>query len=1579
MMDDDAAASPVENARRKAACNAYLNLSKKSSSKMKRVTYLLRKRQEDKRLTEDEQQFLTDNPKLVDQFNKRREKRKEYESRHIETEDSPQVLIDKCSQLAQAIHDAEFLVVYTGAGISTAASIPDYRGPNGIWTRLQKGEDIGSHDLTEAEPTITHMALSGLQKVGRLQHIVSQNCDGLHLRSGLPKTALSEVHGNMYIEVCRKCVPAREYVRTFDVTERTSTHKHSTGRRCYRCGEPLVDSIVHFGERGKLRWPLNWQGACQAANATDTILCIGSSLKVLKKYTWLWQMDRPTRRRPRLYIVNLQWTPKDKEATLKINGKCDDVMQLVMQCLGMAISSYNRCEDLLFDMATPLHPDEQCTITRPCLVPPVQDTIGAEAFDVAAADETEARVQACATDIPDDAILVSEYADVGHDDDSDIKDPIDDYASDAEINGSPLSSANNYSEDELAGENSCDVSRRQAVQNMFTAEKEQFILQNYSSSEQQCNSNSNMCIGKEFKSALENKFINGSLCTSSYVTSKNNLSEVEFFTCSTVKSFPDDVKLSDVAEKLYSNYLNLNERTDSESDVQSNLSSGTLKPSSSKSLTICSCKNCVCINSCSKSGSQYSVACSNSRDVVSSVACNVQCSSKVTSSHQLASNTSNCDNINKISSKLCSKQRCPHSIVQINGPNKPLLFHNNDFCIAEGNNAANNMDSHCTISAIQKSDHSLKCLSNNTADHYAHARSDDVKNYSCHVKSADDTTVKKCHCEHGKCVHCQLHQLYRNNRNYSYEGCKCEIVMKKIYSSGSSNELLRCVTCQHFMRFFLRGTCRRTDDSSTDDSDCDSSTDQSCSIDQLFCVCDYDQTSEQNLSILSFSKEPLHEVEIKLDNTNEFWVGENTCKSLKKQQTKIEMLLGLKDVKTEDTKDNIKLNANHLQSSDLKHEALEVKKEEVKDEKCELDDDCQIIETFLNNVSPNGPTKCAMSRRKSARSDDVEDSVESSSLDEKSLTSSPEHYNRTLEAGNGASTTNNRSLNPAITLPGRAFYGTGLCIRSRVDSCNDSTSQEDEEEDISELESLECEPIAQDPSKDDCLASDLEDDDDSDNDIIDYTTVSLHNSQQFNDACIVRDVRYDENDVLKEPSDSATVRLNYLTDQAMDITTKSLDVEDTIDFTSDDSIDGTIKVHACEDLKTINTAEIIDVIWKSNGTVHSLEGNICDKKLSLDSLWSRNFKCNGHTQKIQRNILNTFVDVDNEMTVPKALQTGINGINTNESNTMLNQSESAELKSIWIKSFCGPRQSGSLSPCEKSLSSSSKVQVTSVLFEKVKDLVDRKRLVSKSHLDDNIRKLWFWGFDDAMIKEQSEEASDNIIERDIANSSLLDVSSESSNCNNLSAGQLNEEDSNDNKDSEDCTDEDKMQGRDLTARSPQRRMTRSRTRNSQDASTTASKEEEPCCYYCDGDLNAVLCAKSRDTAASRPQPDNDMTRARAVISRRRTLNYKKFEPVFAIKLKNITVAMGRKKKLSKNSTLTASKKEKIRKIECNDGESMEVDDKPCEIGSEEEAATAPVLTASVAVEKVKKVTPGWYGKGYRKMIRKKVPKSYSLK
>ncbi|XP_053561778.1 NAD-dependent protein deacetylase sirtuin-7 [Bombina bombina] len=349
-------------AERKAEAREEMLRRESYRDRRRQLTRILQKPADERSLAE--RNLLVNCEDLVLELQRQRQRRERLRTREQEIFDEPQLLRDKVLELAAAVREAENLVLYTGAGISTAAAIPDYRGPNGVWTLLNKGRIVSAGDLSNAQPTFTHMCIARLHSAGLVHHVVSQNCDGLHLRSGLPRAATSEVHGNMFIEVCTSCSPLREYVRVFDVTERTALHKHGTGRSCHKCGEELRDSIVHFGERGKLAQPLNWAGAVQAAEKADLILCLGSSLKVLKKYPCLWGMNRPSSLRPKLYIVNLQWTPKDSVATLKIHGNCDEVMKLLMNELNMDVPEYDRSQDPIFSMAVPLRPAEEHSHSR---------------------------------------------------------------------------------------------------------------------------------------------------------------------------------------------------------------------------------------------------------------------------------------------------------------------------------------------------------------------------------------------------------------------------------------------------------------------------------------------------------------------------------------------------------------------------------------------------------------------------------------------------------------------------------------------------------------------------------------------------------------------------------------------------------------------------------------------------------------------------------------------------------------------------------------------------------------------------------------------------------------------------------------------------------------------------------------------------------------------------------------------------------------------------------------------------------------------------------------------------------------
>lgn len=94
------------------------------------------------------------------------------------------------------IRDSKHIVIFTGAGISTSSGIPDFRGPDGVWTREARGlPPPKMKDFKTIKPTLTHMAIAKLVEDGIVKAVLSQNVDGLHLRSGVPSNQLAEFHG----------------------------------------------------------------------------------------------------------------------------------------------------------------------------------------------------------------------------------------------------------------------------------------------------------------------------------------------------------------------------------------------------------------------------------------------------------------------------------------------------------------------------------------------------------------------------------------------------------------------------------------------------------------------------------------------------------------------------------------------------------------------------------------------------------------------------------------------------------------------------------------------------------------------------------------------------------------------------------------------------------------------------------------------------------------------------------------------------------------------------------------------------------------------------------------------------------------------------------------------------------------------------------------------------------------------------------------------------------------------------------------------------------------------------------------
>jgi len=226
------------------------------------------------------------------------------------------------------------ITVLTGAGLSTAAGIPDFRGPEGVWTRHPDKErlldidvfvgdaaaraegwrDWRDHPAWSARPSPAHRALARLVEAGECRTVLTQNIDGLHQAAGTPDDAVVEMHGSLATTSCLGCAwscPTRDVVARLDA---------EPDPRCDGCGGILKPDVVYFGEAlsGDLL-----RRADAAARGSDVFVAIGTTLQV---YPVAALAGTAVRAGAELVVVNASPTAYDREATRVVRDPIEDAV-----------------------------------------------------------------------------------------------------------------------------------------------------------------------------------------------------------------------------------------------------------------------------------------------------------------------------------------------------------------------------------------------------------------------------------------------------------------------------------------------------------------------------------------------------------------------------------------------------------------------------------------------------------------------------------------------------------------------------------------------------------------------------------------------------------------------------------------------------------------------------------------------------------------------------------------------------------------------------------------------------------------------------------------------------------------------------------------------------------------------------------------------------------------------------------------------------------------------------------------------------------------------------------------------------
>lgn len=242
---------------------------------------------------------------------------------------------DMLAEVARWVAAADRVVALTGAGVSTASGIPDYRGPDGVWTKDPAAERLSSIDAYVADedvrrqvwqgrarqlaadvrPNTAHEAMADLEHRGHLHTIITQNVDGLHQAAGSSPDRVVEVHGTIHEVVCLSC---EDRGPASTVMDRVAAGEPDPA--CRACGGLLKSATISFGQSLD---PAVLQHAHDAVMGCDVLIAIGTSLVV-----------HPVALLPRtalevgakLVVMNAEPTPYDDLAHATLHGDVGEVL-----------------------------------------------------------------------------------------------------------------------------------------------------------------------------------------------------------------------------------------------------------------------------------------------------------------------------------------------------------------------------------------------------------------------------------------------------------------------------------------------------------------------------------------------------------------------------------------------------------------------------------------------------------------------------------------------------------------------------------------------------------------------------------------------------------------------------------------------------------------------------------------------------------------------------------------------------------------------------------------------------------------------------------------------------------------------------------------------------------------------------------------------------------------------------------------------------------------------------------------------------------------------------------------------------